>query len=93
MTHLLEGRNGRLVLLGELECSGDLGSIGYNLSIELSALLHEAFLTVMGLLQSSVQLLVLNAELLQALVTHQLRQHLQAWEGRGYGTYSVLVIS
>lgn len=76
-TDLFERTDGSLVFLGELKCCGDLCRVGHNLSIELAAFLHQSLLTFVRFLQSLVEFLVLYTKLFQALVTHELGEHLE----------------
>lgn len=76
-TDLFQRADSPLVFLGEFECCGDLCRVGHNLSIELTALLHQSLLTLVRFLQSLVEFLILYTKLFQALVTHELREYLE----------------
>ena len=74
--YLFEGGDGRLVFLGELQCRGHLDGVGHDLCIELPAFGHQPLLAVVRFPQGLGQLLILRAELLQALVSQEFAEHL-----------------
>mmetsp|Transcript_27932 Transcript_27932/g.92772 ORF Transcript_27932/g.92772 Transcript_27932/m.92772 type:complete len:378 (-) Transcript_27932:48-1181(-) len=65
-----------LVLLRQLQGSLHLDRILDDLGVQLAALLDQVLLTLVGLLERAVQLLVLLAEVLQGLVANELLQNL-----------------
>ena len=74
--HLLfQRRDARLVLLRQLERRLHFGRVVDDLGVQLAAFLDQLLLLPVRLLERAMELLVLEAEPLEALVAHELRQH------------------
>lgn len=70
--YLLQSFDGCLIFLGELQRRRHFGGAGHDLGVQLPAFGHQSFLVLVGVLEGSVEFLVLCAELFHARVLDQL---------------------
>jgi hypothetical protein len=90
---LFERRDRALVILRQLKCRLDLRCVGNDLAVELLALLDQALFALMRLLERTVQLLILLAEALEALVANKLSEDLHTHaRANERGQYAVLFL-